>query len=146
MKVSNVKGAKGPAVKGGEKVQQTSGSSFTDMLSDQRERQDREHLERMMLNIRKQGDLLADAKQIEVLVQYKKMVKDFVSQAVDFAFSIEERRGLSRMGRSKVLKVVAQIDDQLVAITENFLSEERSRIKLLGKIGELQGMLMNLYV
>lgn len=146
MKVSQVKGSKTAPVKGPDKAQPSFGASFSDLMSDQRERRDREQLERMMLEIRKQGDQLVDAKHIEVLVQYKKMVKDFVSQAVEYAFAIEERRGLSRMGRSKVLKVVAQIDDQLVEITESFLAEERSRIKLLGKIGELQGLLMNLYV
>lgn len=146
MKVSQVKGSKTAVTKGTDKAQPTSGASFSDLLSDQKDRQNKEQLEKMMSDIRKQGDLLADSKQIELLVQYKKMVKNFVSQAVEFAFSVEERRGLSRMGRSKVLKVVAQIDDQLIVITEDFLAQERSRIKLLGKIGELQGLLMNLYV
>ncbi len=146
MKVSQVKGSKTSPTKGPEKAQPAFGSTFSDLLSDQRERRDREQLEQMMQDIRRQGDLLADAKHIEILVQYKNMVKSFVSEAVEYAFAIEERRGLSRMGRSKVLKVVAQIDDQLIAITDNFLAQERSRIKLLSKIGELQGLLMNLYV
>jgi uncharacterized protein YaaR (DUF327 family) len=122
------------------------GSKFTDLLDDHSERNTKEQLEKMMLAIRKQGDQLVEAKNIEVLVQYKRMVKEFVSQAVDFAFEIQERKGLSRMGRSKVLKVVAQIDESLIAITDSFIAEERSRIKLLSKIGELQGLLMNLYV
>lgn len=145
MKVTQVQKSAGAAGKV-SKPNQAMGSKFTDLMNDHRERNTKEELEKMMLAIRSHGDQLVESKTIEVLVQYKKMVREFVSQAVDFAFEIQERKGLSRMGRSKLLKVVAQIDDDLVAITEAFLEEERSRIKLLSKIGELQGLLMNIFV
>lgn len=124
---------------------QAVGSKFQSLLGDKKEEQDREHLYAMMKAIKETGEKLADSKNIELLGQYKRMVKSFVSQAVDFAFEIQEKKGLSRFGRSKVLKIVSKIDDQLVEITDAFLLEERSRIKLLGKIGELQGMLLNIF-
>jgi uncharacterized protein YaaR (DUF327 family) len=127
------------------KAQAVAGTSFSDLMGDKRESDTREELEKLMNAIRAEGDKLVDAKNIEVLVHYKRMVKDFVSRAVDFAFEIQDRKGLSRFGRSKVLKVVSQIDESLVVITQEFLGEERNRIKLLSKIGELQGMLLNIY-
>lgn len=125
--------------------QAVEGTSFSDLMGDKRESDTRHELEQLMLAIRSEGDKLVDAKNIEVLVHYKRMVKDFVSRAVDFAFEIQDRKGLSRFGRGKVLKVISQIDASLVEITQEFLAEERNRIKLLSKIGELQGMLLNIY-
>jgi uncharacterized protein YaaR (DUF327 family) len=127
------------------KPQVITGTSFSDLMGDKRESDTKEELQKLMVAIRAEGDKLVDAKNIEVLVHYKKMVKDFVSRAVDFAFEIQDRKGLSRFGRSKVLKVVSQIDQSLVDLTQEFLVEERNRIKLLSKIGELQGMLLNIY-
>ncbi|MCK8059787.1 MULTISPECIES: YaaR family protein [unclassified Fusibacter] len=144
MKINKVSksGAAPSKVKAPQAVE---GTSFSDLMGDKRESDTRHELEQLMLAIRSEGDKLVDAKNIEVLVHYKRMVKDFVSRAVDFAFEIQDRKGLSRFGRGKVLKVVSQIDASLVEITQEFLAEERNRIKLLSKIGELQGMLLNIY-
>lgn len=123
-----------------------SGSSFTDLMYDKKDGETREQLESMMKNIRSKGEELVDSKNLELLVSYKKMVKNFVAQAVNFAFEVVDRKGRSRMGRSKILKIVSKIDENLVEITEEFLSEEKNRLKLLDKIGELGGLLTDIYI
>lgn len=145
MKVNKVKATASAPVSKVNKPQAVVGTSFSNLLGGKREEHTREELEQLMHAIREEGDKLVDAKNIEILVNYKKMVKSFVSKAVDFAFEIQDKKGVLRFGRGKVLKIISQIDDNLVAITEQFLSEERSRIKLLEKVGELQGLLYNIY-
>lgn len=121
------------------------GSSFSSLMGERQESQTREELEQMMRAIKEEGDKLVDEKNIDVLINYKKKIKSFVSRAVDFAFEIQDKKGITRFGRGKILKIVSQVDDVLVEITQQFLDEERSRIKLLARVGELQGLLYNIY-
>ncbi len=130
------------------KVNQTlnaTGSSFSSLLGEQREQQTRQELEQLMNDIKREGENLVDNKHIEVLISYKKKIKAFVSKAVDFAFEIQDKKGLTRFGRGKILKMVAQIDDAMVDLTEQFLKDERNRVKMLERVGELQGLLYNIY-
>ncbi len=145
MKVSRVTSAtsKASAVK---QKPNTSGSTFTDLMNEKKDEETKRQLDQMMKSIKAKGEELVDSKNLDLLVNYKKLVRDFVATAVEFAFEIIERKGRSRMGRAKILKVVSKIDDNLVQITEEFLSSERSKLKLLKKIGELGGLLTDIYI
>lgn len=121
-------------------------ASFSSLLSDKRDEADREKLDRMMEKIKEKGEELVDSRSLDILVNYKKMVREFVEQASSYAFQIVDRKGLSRIGRSKILKVVSQVDEALVKLTEEFIKEERNKLNLLQKIGQLGGLLTDIYV
>ncbi len=133
-------------IKSVKKKTDTPGSSFLDLMHDKKDNQRRDELDKMMGKIKDKGEELVESRNIELLVEYKKSVKDFVESAVDFAFEIVDRKGRSRIGRAKILKIVSQVDEELVKITEEFLAEERNKLNLLKKIGELGGLLTNIYV
>lgn len=122
------------------------GSHFTQLMDEKKDEKRREELHQLMDKIKEKGSELVDSKNVELLVNYKKMIKDFVSNAVEFAFEIQERKGFSRMGRTKILKIVSLIDESLVEITNGFLEQERNKINMLSKIGELNGLLTNIFV
>ncbi|MDO4772910.1 MAG: YaaR family protein [Bacillota bacterium] len=128
------------------KKNETAGSGFLNLMQDRKDAETRDELNKMLKKIKDKGEELVESKNIELLVEYKKSVKDFVTGAVNFAFEVVDRKGRSRIGRAKILKIVSQIDDELVKITEEFLSEERNKLNLLRKIGELGGLLTNIYV
>lgn len=121
-------------------------ASFSSLLNDKKESEDRERLDQMMRKIKEKGEELVDSRSLDILVNYKKMVKEFVEQASSFAFQVVDRKGLSRMGRSKILKIVSQVDEALVKITDEFIKEERNKLNLLQKIGQLGGLLTDIYV
>ncbi len=146
MKVNKVSAIKPSSpVKKVQKAANAEGSTFSSLMGEKQEEKTRQELENLMLEIKADGEKLIDERNIEVLVAYKKKIKSFVSKAVDFAFDIQDKKGLTRFGRGKILKIVAQIDDELVNLTQNFLDEERDRVNMLAKIGELQGLLYNIY-
>lgn len=147
MKINRVSSVtKKPDVHRISSVQNTENSSFTQLMDEKKDEKKREELHKLMDNIKQKGNELVDSKNVELLVNYKKMIKDFVSNAVEYAFEIQERKGFSRMGRTKILKIVSLIDESLVEITNDFLEQERNKINMLAKIGELNGLLMNIFV
>lgn len=145
MKVNRVTGAQSK-LKKTNKVQTNSGISFSQMLGDKEDDNTREELYERMEDIKNKGRELGDRKTVELLIEYKKMIKGFVEDAVEFGLRVEERRGLSRRGRSKVLKVVSTIDEKLLDLTNEILNKEKKQIKVLEKIGQIQGLLINLFV
>ncbi len=73
------------------------------------------------------------------------MVQRFVKEAVNFGMQLKQNKSWNEQGRSRTLKLVKEIDEQLIQVTEAVLSQEKDSISLLDKIGEIKGLLVNLY-
>ena len=52
---------------------------------------------------------------------------------------------MNRRGRSRLYKIVKQVDAELLRLTDELLSDQAPTIDLLARIGEIRGMLINLY-
>jgi len=148
MKVNRVSKA-GPAkvkmqTKETEHVNKVSFKELLDYAED--DSRQKEMLDEMMERIQEKGKDLIETRTVESLFEYKDMVKGFVEDAVEFGLRIEERRGLSRSTRSKVLRVVSAVDTKLLELTDIIIAQEESKIKILQKVGEIQGLLVNIYL
>ena len=143
MKVNGVKRIGKTSMKKVKKVDPAFG--FDEILALTEEDNERQQLDEMLDDLRKKGRELSEKREIEVLVAYKEMVKSFIEEAVNFGLKVVERRGHGRAGRSKVMRMVSMIDEKMIALTEDMLVQEKSSIKLLSKIGEIEGLLLNIY-
>lgn len=119
--------------------------SFSDMMRQQEERASKEQLQRMLEQIDQQGQRLAQAMTVRELRAYKQLVKKFLEETVRRGVGLRETRGWDRRGRSKRYKLLEEIDAKLLEMGEELLQHERGRIELLEKIGEIRGMLLNVY-
>ena len=119
--------------------------SFKEVIGTRRTDITLERLTKRMQEIEAQGRVLADTQSIDHLRKYKKLVKDFMDDAVKNGLQLEERRGFSQRGSAKVYKLVKEVDQKLVELTNAVLDKEEKGISLLGMIGEVQGMLINIY-
>jgi len=125
--------------------QQLQQKSFHDMMQHQSERATREQLQRMLAQIDQQGQRLAKSMTVRELRQYKLMVKHFLEETVRRGVQLRETRGWDRRGRSKRYKLLEEVDQELLGLADDMLSTEEGRIDLLQKIGEIRGMLINLF-
>lgn len=119
--------------------------SFSDMMLHQNERATREELQRGLLEIDQQGQRLAKSMTIRELRQYKLLVKRFLEETARRGVQLRETRGWDRRGRSKRYKLLEEIDHELLGLADELLESEQGRIELLQKIGEIRGMLINLF-
>ncbi len=119
--------------------------SFKEVIGTRRADMTYERLSRKMKEIEAQGKVLADTQSIDHLRKYKKLVKDFMDDAVKSGLQLEERRGFSQRGSAKVYKLVKEVDQKLLELTNAVLDKEEKGLSLLGMIGEIQGMLINIY-
>jgi uncharacterized protein YaaR (DUF327 family) len=58
---------------------------------------------------------------------------------------LKQSHSWNQFGQGRSLKVVETIDETLSELTDELMKKEESSIDILGKVGEIKGLLINLY-
>lgn len=119
---------------------------FGELLKDSDQQMNQEKLTQLLKEIDKQGERLFRSRNLKDLYLYKSIIKQFIQEAVQFGVKLEERRGKDYRGRSKLYKILHEVDEVLMEMTELLLEKESKNVDLLQKIGDIKGMLLNLYM
>jgi uncharacterized protein YaaR (DUF327 family) len=120
--------------------------SFTEVMAKKREDLVMEKLKKLMEEIEDQGNVLAESQTIEDLRKYKKLVREFLDEAVKNGLALEERRGFNRRGRTKIYKIVTEVDKKLLELTDAVIKKQEKGLRILDLVGEIKGLLINVYV
>ena len=72
-------------------------------------------------------------------------MKRFVKEAVEYGLELKQSTSWNEYGQSRQLKTVETIDVRLVELSEEILNKEKSSLEILEMIGEIKGLLINLY-
>lgn len=126
------------------RIQTSRQAHFQEMLNRSQKQLHQENMSHLLRQIEDQGKQLAERRTIENLKQYKKLVQQMLEEAVRQGLSLAEKQGTVR-GRPKVYRLVEHIDQKLIQLAEDVLNEERTRLDILSLVGEIQGLLINLY-
>ncbi|MCF6095143.1 YaaR family protein [Microaerobacter geothermalis] len=124
----------------------TQKSSFIHELNQQKEHMERAGLDQLLKNIESQGKILANSRTVKDLMIYKSLVKKFVKDAVNSGLFLKKEQGWDLRGRGKMFTTIKKIDEQLLQLTEEVLAKEKKGIDLLERIGDIKGLLLNLYI
>ncbi|MER1959111.1 MAG: YaaR family protein [Solibacillus sp.] len=119
---------------------------FGDMVVKQGSKMQTEQLTRLLGDISAAGDRVARSRNLRELARFKMLVKRFLQEAVDYGLEMKQSHTWNRFGEGRRLKIVETIDEHLVELAEDLLNEEKESIELLAKIGEIKGLLINLYM
>ncbi|WP_182201635.1 YaaR family protein [Paraliobacillus salinarum] len=124
---------------------QKSSKKFDVMVASQTQKLQHEQLTELVKNITLQGERLARFRSFKDLAKYKRLVKDFVKEAVQYGMDLNHSHSFNFQGNNRKLTLVKEIDEKLVQLTEVVLEQERRSIDILDVIGEIKGLLINLY-
>ena len=120
-------------------------AKFGQMVVKQDQRMQTEALTRLLGDISSAGERLARSRNLRDMAKYKMLIRKFLQEAVDFGMGVKQSHTWNRFGEGRKLKIVETIDEKLVELAEDILNQEKSAIDLLDKIGEIKGLLINLY-
>ncbi len=136
---------KAAQVEGAQKPQGTSGDDFRFALISHIEEKDlQERLTSMMNEITMQGNSIKKRKDIRDMRRYRKLIKDFMNEVLNRSHEFKRENFLDRRGRHRVYGIIRLIDQNLDSLAEELLKEEKDNIVILGKIGEIEGLLIDL--
>ncbi len=129
-------------------VRQTNqnGSRFGDMVIKQGSKMETEQLTRLLGDISAAGERVARSRNLRELTRFKMLVKRFLQEAVNHGLETKQSHTWNRFGEGRRLKIVETVDERLVELASDILDEEKETIDLLDKIGEIKGLLINLYM
>lgn len=125
--------------------QASSPKGFSDMMQQQQERATEEQLKRRLEEIRLQGERLAKSMTVRELRAYKTMIRSFLEETARRGVHLKETRGWDRRGRGKRYRILEDIDKHLLAMADDMLEREEGQVDLLQRIGEIQGLLINVF-
>ncbi|WP_379164067.1 YaaR family protein [Paenibacillus sp. sgz5001063] len=130
-----------PTAGAGRPVQQ---KTFTDIFQQQGEQKTIDELNQKIKDIQQQGDRLSKSMTVRELSIYRNMIKKFLEETARRGVVLKETKGWDRRGRGKRYKLLEEIDAALLNMADELLESEQGRIDLLGRVGEIRGMLINL--
>ncbi|MCF6463109.1 YaaR family protein [Clostridium sp. Cult1] len=118
--------------------------TFKNKLMEVEQEHIRDQLKILYDKIEVQSEKLRDKLFIEDLVQYKKLVKEFLDVTVNNSHVFYKENSLDRRGRHRVYSLVKKVDNELDELTKDFLSIENNRIKILRRLDDIRGLLLDI--
>lgn len=119
---------------------------FGDMVVKQGSKMQTEQLTRLLGDISAAGDRVARSRNLRELARFKMLVKRFLQETIEHGMELKQSHTWNRFGEGRRLKIIETIDERLVELAQDILNEEKESIDLLDKIGEIKGLLINLYM
>lgn len=104
-----------------------------------------ERLTAMMEEITMQGDKLAKKRDIKDMRRYRGLIKDFMNEIVSRSHEFSRENFLDKRGRHRVYGIVRLVDENLDALAQELMKDEQDHMAILTKIGEIRGLLLDIF-
>lgn len=127
-------------------VQQTDGNFKFTLASHIEEAQLQEHLKGLMEQITMEGEKLAKRKDLRDMKHYRSLVKEFMNEIISHSHSFSRENFLDRRGRHRVYGIVRLVDQNLDELAQELMKDEKDNLAILSKIGEIRGLLLDIFM
>ncbi len=128
-----------------QQVQETDGSFKFTLVSRIEEQDLQNALAQMMEEITRQGEKLAKHRDIKDMRRYRALVKDFLNEIVNRSHAFSRENFLDRKGRHRVYGIIRLVDQNLDELAQELVKDEQDHLAILSKIGEIRGLLLDIF-
>ena len=98
----------------------------------------------LLTDITTQGAALSKHMDIRDMKQYRDLIKDFMNEVVYRSHKFSRENFLDRRGRHRVYGIIRRVDETLDELAQELMKDERDHLKILEKIGEIRGLLLDI--
>ena len=77
--------------------------------------------------------------------RYRALIKDFMNEIVNRSHKFSRENFLDRRGRHRVYGIVRLVDEKLDELAQELMKEEKDKIAILAKVGEIRGLLLDIF-
>ena len=102
-------------------------------------------IDSMLLDITTQGERIAQHMDIRDLKKYRGLIKEFLGEVVYRSHKFSRENFLDRKGRHRVYGIIRRIDENLDALAEELVADEKDHLAILSRIGEIKGLLLDIF-
>ena len=102
-------------------------------------------LQSLMEEITMQGDKLSKRRDVKDMKRYRGLIKDFLNEVITHSHSFSRENFLDRKGRHRVYGIIRLIDENLDQLAQELMKDEKDNLAILNKIGEIQGLILDIF-
>ena len=134
-----------PAAAPTEQTQPTDETFKFTLVSHIEEQELQARLSMMMEEISKQGKKLSKKMDVRDMKKYRSLVKDFLNEVINRSHEFSRENFLDKKGRHRVYGIIKLVDQNLDELAQELMKEEKDHIAILSKIGEIRGLLLDIF-
>jgi len=105
-----------------------------------------ERLSDLIDEITKSGKKLALHMDVGDLKKYRSLVSEFLNEVVNNSHKFSRENFLDRRGRHRVYGIVKLVNKNLDELAQEILQKEKDHIKILDKVDEIRGLLLDIFI
>lgn len=128
-----------------QNVQQTDDSFKFMLASNIEEAELANRLNLMMEEIVMQGDKIVKRMDVKDMRRYRMLIKEFMNEIVNRSHKFSRENFLDRRGRHRVYGIIRLVDEKLDELAQELVSEQCDKIDILAKVGEIRGLLLDIF-
>ena len=102
-------------------------------------------LQSLMEEITMQGERLYKRRDVRDMKHYRGLIKSFMNEVVSRSHSFSRENFLDKRGRHRVYGIIRLVDQSLDELAQELVKDEQDNIAILGKIGEIRGLLLDIF-
>lgn len=134
-----------PGVEQAQNTQPTDGSFKFTLASHIEEAELQARLQTLMEEITMEGQKLSKRRDVKDMRHYRGLVKEFLNEVVTHSHSFSRENFLDRRGRHRVYGIIRLVDENLDQLAQELMKDEKDNLAILNKIGEIQGLLLDIF-
>lgn len=143
IKVDQVQQA--PVVQPAKEAPPTDGSFKFTLASHVEEAELQARLQGLMEEITMQGERLYKRRDVRDMKRYRSAVKEFLNEIVSRSHTFTRENFLDKKGRHRVYGIIRLIDENLDELARELVKDEQDNLAILDKIGEIRGLLLDIF-
>jgi uncharacterized protein YaaR (DUF327 family) len=120
-------------------------ASFQNIINSYSKELTKDNLQQLLQDIDHQGRQLFENPTFTELRKYKDLVKQFMGEVTKNGIGLYQSESWDTYGGNKTLKTVQVLDRKLMELTNQVLHQQNAGLSILDRIGEIKGLLINLY-
>ena len=88
-----------------------------------------------------------DKETVELLFSHgdQMMIQEFMNEVVSRSHKFSRENFLDRRGRHRVYGIIRLVDEKLDELAQELVKDERDTISILAKVGEIRGLLLDIF-
>lgn len=127
------------------RVTAKAGLDFPDVLQEFKSPNWQADLDQLLQKLDEIGRRLASSFSIYDFKEYKDTLRNFLQETIGKAYHLKNETGWSRMGRPKLYQCLELIDQELEDLSKMVLAKQKDPLKILEKLDQIRGILVDLY-
>lgn len=126
-------------------VKEADGAFKFTLVSHIEEQELQARLTSLMEEITMQGDKLAKKRDIKDMKKYRGLIKEFMNEVINRSHAFSRENFLDRRGRHRVYGIIRLVDENLDELAQELMKDEQDHLSILSKIGEIRGLLLDIF-